>query len=152
LDKFAYRPIRSKFAELGDKILIEEKKVGSNIRNLMQREAISKEHKKISNYVTTIGTDEKEMSEFLKVVEETSRNSNIYMTDIKPQPVIKVNFYKKYIVEVDAEAPMDRLIDFMYRLESVNQLINIDSFQLSREKEGSKVIKGHIVITKILVP
>jgi Tfp pilus assembly protein PilO len=152
LDRLVYRPIRSKFTELREKILIEEKKVGSNIRNLVQREAILEEYKKFSGYITAIGTDEEEMAEFLKVVEETSRNSNIYMTDIKPQPVIKVDFYKRYVVEVDVEAAIERLMDFMHRLESLNQLINIEGLQLSREKEGSKVIKAHIVVTRILIP
>ena len=63
LDRLVSRPIRSKFTELKEKILIEEKKVGSNIRNLVQKEAILEEYKKFSGYITAIGTDEEEMAE-----------------------------------------------------------------------------------------
>ena len=152
LDRVIYRPIRSKFSDLEKKILIEEKKVGSNIRNLAQRDVVLEEYKKFSGYISAVGTDEEEMAEFLKTVEETSRSSDIYMTDIKPQPVIKVDFYKKYVVEVDAEATIESLMDFMHKLESLNQLINIEDFQASKEKTDSKVIKAYIIATKILIP
>jgi len=48
LDRLVYRPIKGAFTELQEKTLIEEKKVGANIRNLMQKDAIFKEYEKLS--------------------------------------------------------------------------------------------------------
>lgn len=151
LDRFLYRPIRGAFVTLREKTLIEEKKVAKNIRNLMQEDAIFKAYKNLSSYVSMLGTDEEEMAKFLKIIEETSRVSGVYVADIKPQPVINVDFYKKYMVEISAEGEKTQIIEFIYQLESLDQLINIEELKLSVGKEGSKTKKARVVITKILI-
>jgi Tfp pilus assembly protein PilO len=152
LDRLVYRPIKGAFTELQEKTLIEEKKVGANIRNLMQKDAIFKEYEKLSPYAGTLGSDEEEMAKFLKAIEEKSRNSNVYIADIKPQPAIDIKFYKKYVVETTVEAEMTQIISFIYQLESMDQLINIEELRLSADKEGSKTQKARVIITKILIP
>lgn len=152
LDRLLYRPIRGAFVTLREKTLIEEKKVAKNIKNLAQKDAISKEYENISSYVSTLGTDEEEMAKFLKTIEEKSRASGVYVADIKPQPVINVDFYKKYMVEVSAEGEKTQIIEFIYQLESLDQLINIEELKLSVGKEGSKTKNARAIITKILIP
>jgi Tfp pilus assembly protein PilO len=152
LDRLVYRAIRDMFGRLREKVLIEEKKVGANLRNLVQKDAVSAEYKKFSAYLAPVGTDEEEMSAFLKTVEETARSANIYVTDIKPQPTTNTDFYKKYIVEINAEAPLEQVMDFMHKLESLNQLISIEQLQLTAKKESSKALKVYIIVTKILIP
>ncbi len=151
-DRLFYQPIRDKFSGMSKKIFVEEKKVGVNLRNLAQKDAILEEYKKLSKYVSPIGTDEEEISRFLSIIEETARNSNIYMSGMKPQPTAKVDFYKRYVVELEVEAPTERLIDFLYRLESSNQLINIEEIQLSTKNESTKTLKARMLVARILIP
>lgn len=152
MDRLVYRAIKDMFGSLREKVLIEEKKVGANLRNLVQKDVISEEYKKFSAFLTPVGTDEGEMSAFLKTVEETARSANIYVTDIKPQPTTNTDFYKKYIVEINAEAPLEQVMDFTHKLESLNQLISIERLQMTAKKENSKTLKAYIIVTKILIP
>jgi len=150
-DKFFYQPIRDKFSDMSKKIFVEEKKVSANLRNVAQKDIILDEYKKLSAYVAPMGTDEEEISRFLSIIEETARNTNVYVSGMKPQPTAKIDFYKRYVVELDIEASAERLMDFLYRLESLNQLINVEELQLTTKNESPKMLKIRLLVTRILV-
>ena len=152
LDRLVIRPIGSKFRQLNEEILVQRKLLGKNIRNLTQKEMVLKEYKKFETYSKSSGSDEEEMAEFLNEIEKFARKSAVYLVDIKPRPIMSIDFYKKCIVEIESEAEMEALMEFLYQIEASDKLLKVEQLQLVPKKAGSSITKGLIVITKALIP
>lgn len=152
LDKAVILPVAGKFGQLNEEILVQEKVLAKNTRNLLQKDTVAIEHKQFENYSKPAGSDEEEMAKFLNNVEKYARESAVYLADIKPRPVIEIDFYKKYTVEVNSEGEMKGLIGFLYKIENSEGLMNIEKLQFSPKKAGSPVVEGVVVISKILIP
>lgn len=145
-------PVLEKFRQLNEEILIQEKLLTRNVHNLLQKDKVVAEHKQFENYSNVVGSYEEEMAKFLNNVEEYARESQVYLVDIKPHPVIEMDFCKKYAIEVNSQGEMKGLISFLYKIESSDGLMNIEKLQLSAKKAGSPVVEGVVVISKILIP
>ncbi len=152
LDRLVIRPVESKFKQLNDEILIQRKLLGKNLRNLAQKEAVLREYKKFETYSKTSSSDEEEMAKFLREIERYASRCAVYIVDIKPQPVMNIDFYKKCVVEIEAEAGMEALIKFIYQIESSNKLLKVERLQLTSAKTTPSTIKANAVITKTLIP
>ena len=85
-------------------------------------------------------------------MEKYARESAVYLADIKPRLAMEIDFYKKYTVEVNSEGEMKGMINFLYKIESSEGLLNIEKLQFSPKKAGSPVVEGVVVISKILIP
>lgn len=152
LDKVVILPVAGKFGHLNEEISIQEKLLAKNVRNLLQKDIVTIEHKQFENYSRPVGSDEEEMAKFLNNVEKYARESAVYLADIKPRPAMEIDVYKKYIVEVESEGEMKGLLGFLYKIEHSDGLLNIERLQLSPKKAGSPVVEGVVVISKILIP
>ena len=152
LDRLVIRPVGGKFKQLNGEILIQRKLLGKNLRNLAQKEVVLREYKKFETYSKTSGSDEEEIAKFLKDIEKYARRCAVYIVDIKPQPMINIDFYKKCVVEIESEAKIEALMKFIYQIESSNKLLKVERLQLTCAKDAPSIIKANIVITKALIP
>jgi Tfp pilus assembly protein PilO len=151
-DRFVIRLIGDRFGQLSGEILLQEKLLGKNIRNLVQEDPVINEYKKFEEYLKPAGSDEEEMAKFLSSIEGFARKSTVYLASIKPRPIMKMDAYKKCVADVESEASMEALINFMYQIESSKNLFKIEKIQLVPKSAESSIIKGYMVVTKILIP
>jgi hypothetical protein len=70
---------------------------------------------------------------------------------MKPSQVKEEEFYKEYIVQVEAEAVISNLIDFIYKLERTSKLIRVREFRLVPKQKNSVILKMDMVIKGITV-
>lgn len=151
-DRLVIRPIGNRFRQLDEEILLQEKLLGKNIRNLSQGKATVNEYKKFEDYLKPAGSDEEEMAKFLSNIEGFARKSTVYLVSIKPRPIMKIDVHKKCIADLESEADVEALIDFLYQIESSKNLFKVEKLQLVPKSAGSSIIKGYMVVTKILIP
>lgn len=98
------------------------------------------------------GSPEEETAVILREVENIARTSNVYIAAIQPQRVQDMDFYKEYYVEMDAEGDISSLTKFIYDLQNSKQILKVKHLQLNPKSDADNVLKGHIIITKILIP
>jgi len=151
-DRLVIRPIGNRFRQLDDEILLQEKLLGKNVGNLDQEKVTINEYKKFEDYLQPAGSDEEEMAKFLSGIEGFARKSAVYLVGIKPRPITKTDVYKKLMADVESEANVEALINFIYHIEGSKNLFKVEKLQLVPKSAGSSVIKGYMVVTKILVP
>ena len=75
---------------------------------------------------------------------------SVFILDIKPNPVEKYDFYKKYSVKIEAEAKISNLIDFIYQLENSPKLLRVSDFRLTPQKKET-VLKINMTVTEVLI-
>lgn len=149
---FVIKPVVIKWKEINNKIETNSLKLERNQKMIVRREKIQRDYNSHASSVRMAGSEEEEMAKFLTEIESLARSSSVYISDIKPRPVKKVNFYKKYFVELDAEGDINQVSKFIYDIQNSPQLLKIDKFALGTKGAGTNLLKCHLLVSKILIP
>lgn len=152
LDRLVVSPINNRIQQINREIKISEKQLGRDLRNLNRKGIITKEYQKYIQYIKKVGSDEEEVARILGEIEELARKSAVYLVDMKPQQPKKVDFYKEYTVEIEAEGDMESLVNFLHQLNNSSQLLRAEKLRLNLKEKGSSIIKASLLITKVLIP
>jgi len=151
LDRLIISPIRGKFRHIEQAIKISEKQLGHDLRNVHLKEQIEEEFEKYVEYVERSGSDEEEVAKILGEIEALARQSSVYLIDVKPQAPQKVDFYKEYSVEIEAEGEIENLMKFLHHINTSTQLLRAEKLRLSSAEDEQSMLKTSILITKVLV-
>ena len=150
-ERIVFQTAMSRIKKLNNEILIQEKKMQKALYILSQEDSIIAEHAK---YVEGVGqkySEEEEKSKLLSEVERLARSSSVSLKNIKPGLTKKIGPYEKYTVEIETEAKMNYLVDFIYQLERSPRLLRVESFQLRSKEKESPVLRGRMTITEVLI-
>jgi Tfp pilus assembly protein PilO len=145
-------PLWSYWKDLNNSILSKEVQLLKNLKILAQKDTINAIYEKYEENIKMKGSPEEETAVILKEVENVARSSNVYIAAIQPQRVQDMSFYKEYYVELDAEGDITSLTKFIYDLQNSKQILKVKHLQLNPKPDADNILKGHIIITKILIP
>ena len=149
-DRVVFRPVMSKLESFNGKISLEEKKLEKSMLILQEEDVINSEYKKIAQNIKQVQSDEETIAVLLSSLEKMANSVSVFILDIKPNPVEKYDFYKKYSVKIEAEAKISNLIDFIYQLENSPKLLRVSDFRLTPQKKET-VLKINMTVTEVLI-
>jgi len=152
LDNLVIKPVTARVKALNMEIKTSEAQLSRYLRNLNRKDWVLEKYQKYTKYVKKGGSDEEETAKILGEIETLARKSNLTLADMKPRMPRAIGFYKEYTVEIEVEGGMNSLASFLYQLNNSTQLLRAEKVRLYPKKKGSPVIKGSIVVTKILIP
>lgn len=148
LDRLVIAPVSDRLLEIERQIKMSEKQLDIGMRNISQKESITREYQKYARYLKNSGSDEEQAAVMLSEIEDLARRSNMNLVDIKPQQPKNIDFYKEYSIEIEAEGEMESIINFLWKLNSSVQLLRVERLRLNLKEKGSAVVKASIFITK----
>ena len=151
MDRLVVSPIRGRFENIDRAIKISEKQLGHDLRNVYLKDQIAEEFEKYVEYVERSGSDEEEVAKILGEIESLARQSNVYLVNVKPQSPQKIDFYKEYSIEIEAEGEMAALMSFLYQINTSIQLLRVEKLRLNSSEDESTDLKSSMLITKVLV-
>ena len=152
LDNLVVKPVSTRVKALNMEIKTGEAQLSQYLRNLGHKDGVQKEYRKYTKYVKKGGSDEEETAKILGEIETLARSSNLILADMKPRMPRTIGFYKEYTVEIEVEGGMNSISRFLYQLNNSTQLLRAEKVRLYPKKKGLSVIKGSILVTKILIP
>jgi len=135
--------------ERRQKIFAQELRLEKNLKIIARRKGIESRYQGYSGRFKSQGTEEEEMAKMLKEIETLAGNL-VHITDIKPRPAKEKEFYRQYSVEIEFEAPIKPLTQFIYGLQNSPQMFKITQLQLNAK--GSDHLNGHMLATKVSIP
>ena len=150
LDRVVFKPVMNKLESFNGKISVEEKKLEKSMHILAQESTITSEYKKFAQSIKQDQSDEETIASLLSSIEKMANNVSVFILDMKPNPVEKAEFYKKYAVKIEAEAKISNLADFIYQLENSPRLLRIADFRLTPQKKET-VLKISMTVTEVLI-
>lgn len=149
---FAVEPLRKKWRDLNESVSSKEMQLLKNQKILSQKDIITQLYDKYAENIRMKGTVEEETAIILREIENIARTSNTYITDIKPLKVEDKEFYKVYSVELETEGNMPDLSKFIYDLQNSKQILKVRYLRLNPKDEVGDMLKGYMIVTKILIP
>ncbi|MFH0738725.1 MAG: hypothetical protein V2A59_02560 [Candidatus Omnitrophota bacterium] len=152
LDRMIIYPVFHRLESLDEEIKQKEYTVRKNIHILAQKDKILSESAKYAPFLSSLKSEEEEISSLLKEVETQANKASVYLVDLKPAGSKDIGTSKKYLVNLNCEAQMEQVISFMYNIENSNKLLIIEKYQITPKSRDSSVAKCSLTISKIAMP
>jgi len=147
-----FQPVLSKLGGLDEEIFVFQMKLRKGRIFLRQRDEILEEAQKYPNLERIeAGSDEEELARLLNYIEQTARNAQVSLSDVKPQQVKSDKVSKSYVVELGAESLLNQLIEFIYQLQNSPQLLMIERIEMSPKEDNSPLLRSFVVIKRVVV-
>jgi len=149
---FIIDPIIDTYSGLNRQIASSTLKLEKGYRLLKRVEEIKAEYAKYAQLIKPSQTDEEEIASMLTAIEVLARGNNIYIRNIRPEPIKENEFYKEFIFELTAEAGIERLGKFIYDIQSSGNLLRVKRLTLSASSKGADNLRVVLEISKPALP
>jgi chorismate mutase len=151
LDRAIISPVFSKIISLNKEIQDKQANIKKNLRILAQKDKILTQGAKYSSFLGDSKlTDDEQVTQVLKELESLASKSSVYLVDMKPAGIKESGSSKKIFINLNCEAQMEQLVDFMYNMENSDSLIFIEKYQLTPKSKESSVAKCSISVNKVV--
>ena len=149
VDRLIISPVFSRLKSLDEEIREKETSIRKNIKILAQKDRIQASSANYGSFSGgRVGSDEEEMTSFMKEMEDMANKSSVYLVDIKPGAVKSQEQLKKYFVTLNCEAQMEQIVDFMYGLENSSRFFTIERYQITPKAKDSSLARCSIAVSK----
>lgn len=152
LDRLVIYPIFSRMNELSREIKKKELDIRKNLRILAHKDSILEERKRYASFLTSSNSEEEEMTSLLKEIEELASTTSINLVDMKPGGLKKEGSSERYIINLNCEADMEKIVEFMYNIENSKKLLSIEKYKINPKSKDSEIAKCSMTIFKIVMP
>jgi hypothetical protein len=71
---------------------------------------------------------------------------------MKPGAIKTMGELKKYQVNLNCEAQMEQVVNFMYYIENSSKLLTIEKYQMNPKSKESSVVICNLSISKGVIP
>lgn len=149
---FVFSPLLERISALNKEIEARELKLTKNQKILSKEKFVSSDIKIYEKYLKQNSSDEQEMASILSEIEAVAHQLNIRINDMKPHKVKKIDFYNSFSVDIETEAALQEIAKFIYTLQTPPHLLKADKVRLEKQVSTSPTLKGHLLVTKILIP
>ncbi len=151
-DRLIVMPISGTFKKINFQIKTNETQMAQALRSISQKDEIDREYQKYLPYIKSNYSEGEEVAKLLESLELMGRDAGVSINDIKPQPPRNIDFYRYYLIEIEAEGTMDALMSFLYKMSSSKQLFRANKIYISLKDKTTSVVKASILVTKVVVP
>jgi len=108
----------------------------------LERDPLLKEYKNIERYLSLKGSEDEKITAVLSKVENEAHNAKVTIVDLKPDTAVRSKgFPVTYRIQLNAEADIVKLVNFIYSLENADILLKIDKLNLSVKDEATGIMR-----------
>lgn len=141
---FIFEHIFKRWEALNREIIVKRVKFNKEIRLLENRNSIILEY---NNYAKAY----KNSSRVLNYIEKLADSLNIKTSNIKPGQAADKDFYQEYFIELQIEGQFPEIIEFLSSISKLPCFVTIKKFDFRRDQESSHLLKGTIILQKIII-
>ena len=152
LDRLVIYPVSSKMNWLKRESEEKESSIRENLHILAQKDKILLQSSQYASFFSAVQSEEEEITAILGEIEALANKSSVYLLDLKPAGQKESGLARKYMVNLNCEAKMEQMIDFMYNIENSNRLLIIEKYQMNPKSKESSIAKCSVGVSKIVIP
>ena len=143
-------PFLAKWQEVETAIGQNELMLAKGTRSMAREDVLTLAYENVRGQILSEGSTEEEISAFLSEIESLS-GGEIRITNIKPRSIDEGETMKQLSIELDLEAEIIPLSRFIHGLYESPMLLEVLQLDLSPKGVGSEVLKGHLIVSRILL-
>jgi Tfp pilus assembly protein PilO len=151
VSRLVLNPAISRIEALNKEIGEQEENIKKSLLILSRQDEIISENDKYLPYFENAESKTEEPILFLKTVENLAKNSSVEIMDIKPAAPEESESIKEYFVSLSCEAPMEKIFDFLYGVESSEQLLSVERIVITPKEDQTDIVRCSMYISKVLI-
>ncbi len=144
-------PVGERLNTLNKEIVSQKKQLMRALGVLRQKEWIDQEYNQNVKPIKYSESDQEARAFLQKSIEELARETNLGISSLNFIETAKEE-YRKYTVEVSAEATIVNFTNFLFQLERKPQLIRVSDFNISSARADPSRLEVSFSATKIIFP
>ncbi|MFH0731464.1 MAG: hypothetical protein V2A72_00895 [Candidatus Omnitrophota bacterium] len=152
LDRLIINPILSKIKSLNEQIQDRQSGIKRNLHILSQKDKIGTKMQKYSTFFSKAESEEEAIASFLKEVEKIANKSSVYLVDMKPGKLELQEGAMRYVLNLNCEAQMEQMVDFMYNIESSDSLLTVEKYRITPKSKDSSLAVCSMTVSKTVIP
>jgi len=117
--------------------------------NLLIKDRIDRTYEKIEPLISSVGTDQQEISVLTRQLSELYKNLNVRIRSVKILPVENERFYRRLNLRVEMTGHIRDILQFIRSVEAHSSPLRIEKLQLSAEQINDNV-RATFMITKVV--
>jgi len=149
IDRLIISPVIMRIDTLNKEIYQKQSAINKYLLILAQKEKIKQWTNKLSVFLDNLNKPSDDITSVLKEIEKLANKSAVYLVDMKPGGVHQQGAFKKYVVNLNCEAQMQQLVEFMYNIESSYHLLTIEKYEITPKSKESGVASCAMTVVKI---
>lgn len=150
IDRIVLGPILHKMALLNERIDVQEDLIRKNARIVAEKDRVQAVSAEFAPYLRAGSSQEEEVARILEEVEKLARKTSLYVVDMKPMGMTEEAANRKYTVDLNCEAQMEQIVNFMYELENSPTLLVVESFSIAPKSKETSIAKCNMRIAHVI--
>ena len=150
VDRLAIKPLRDTIADLDQEIATKTKTLMGYRRSIAREEAVSQEYREYAEYLKRSGSNEQETSRILQTLDRLARRTGVNLNQSTPRGAEELEWVTKLNVEIEAEARPERLVRFLYELNTVADILRSDRVQVRAGDRQTPHVRSVIEVSKLV--
>lgn len=149
--KVVFSPFHAKLLSLSQEVALEEARYKKGVSLIENKKMIEDEYKQYASYFSIQGfSDEEAVANFLREVEKVSREMGLTVLDMKSSKEAETDkFSKQYQIRIKAEANMEELVGFLYKLSESSLLFSVEKLAVVPKAGDSPVLSISMTIVGV---
>ena len=150
-DRVIVMPITTTLSALNQSVREQETSIKKSMNVLLHKDSILKESKEFMSYSVEAKNAEEEMVGLLREVESVAEKAGVSLIFVKPGTIKEEKNIKKYYANLECEGPMEQVAAFFHDIESSNQLIKIEKYQIQPKSKDSNIARTTVSVYKTVL-
>jgi hypothetical protein len=150
-DWLVIRTFSGLIAGLDKQIQDKEARIKTDLKILSQKQRIEIQRANYGSYLGLGTTDNEEFTLILKEVETLANKAGINLVDMKPGGVKEFGASKKYQITLNCEGPMEKIVEFMYEIETAKKLFTVEKYELTPKSKDTALVKCAMTISNLVL-
>lgn len=152
VDRLYLGPIIEKINFTNEQIKQQEFNIRNDMRFLAHKGKIEKDYKEYGKYfVEKLPDNDVINAEFLSTVEQLATKSNVTLIKSNPADTQKDKEYVKYYANLDCSGELKNIIEFMYMLNSTEDLLKVVDFTMAPKRGSEGEVNASMTIVKLMM-
>ncbi|GEM_PF-4407007 len=142
-------PFYKKWRSLNRTIEISTIELQKGAKILKQKEYVLAEYGKYLSNFAVKQSDEEEMALILNEIEMQARKSYVKIINMKPRKAVKNSFYKYFYVDLDTEASMQSVLNFIKELKDSKLSLSAEQLTLNSRTQDPSTLVGKMTVSRL---
>lgn len=147
------KPFHERLSALDRQIAAARLEIQKNQRTVRKAEILEKAYEEnLAQYKQT-GSSEQVMSGILSEIEESARELNLQISNLKPKRVKNEQYFNQFSVSLTIDSELVDIVHFLYLLQQSPHFFDIEEVHFDKgARRSSSAMKTELVLGKRFIP
>lgn len=140
-------------SDLDKQIQQKESQIRAGLRVTSQEERISTQSAKYRSYLSNAATENEEFTGILKALDKLAPAKPGFDLIVMSNAGVKsAGQAQKYLVTINCEGTMEKVMEFMYNIETANKLFVVEKYELTPKSKDTSIVKCTMTVSNLVLP